>query len=260
MYIDKWRVAIRNLKNSLFSYPNTAQSCFPDPITDDSVVYCIQGLVYESGKFPDGKFIHTSAIREVYTEDGKLFAKTKNSVYELRTPSEYFDCDIAANAAAKLESPDLAKITESHREVTKPLLDNFLTISQKLCDDDLSHIGDELPENTLVICYYGTDPFGNKIFYKNEGAVVPVLADLHTGIAIDSVGLAESLEKLDTWETLGRYYIDSEVMEFYDCDTENLVFCNLTDAPIYVIIYGSSAAMLCPPKTAKLASRKVKEK
>ena len=34
MYLDKWRVAIRNLKNSLFSYPNTAQSCFPDPITD----------------------------------------------------------------------------------------------------------------------------------------------------------------------------------------------------------------------------------
>lgn len=31
MYLDKWRVAIRNLKNSLFSYPNTAQSCFPDP-------------------------------------------------------------------------------------------------------------------------------------------------------------------------------------------------------------------------------------
>ena len=41
MYLDKWRVAIRNLKNSLFSYPNTAQSCFPDPITDDTVFYCV---------------------------------------------------------------------------------------------------------------------------------------------------------------------------------------------------------------------------
>ena len=57
MYLDKWRVAIRNLKNSLFSYPNTAQSCFPDPITDDTVFYCVQGLVYGSQKFPDGKFI-----------------------------------------------------------------------------------------------------------------------------------------------------------------------------------------------------------
>ena len=260
MYIDKWRVAIRNLKNSLFSYPNTAQSCFPDPITDDSVVYCIQGLVYESGKFPAGKFIHTSAIRKVYTEDGKLFAKTKNSVYELRTPSQYFDCDIAANAAAKLESPDLAKITEGHREKLKPQLDRLFTVAQGLCDDEGSDSTDEIPENTLLICYNGTDPFGNKVFFKNGGAVVPVLADLHTGIAIDSVGLAESLEKLESWETLGRYYVDSEVMEFYDCDTENLVFCNLTDAPIYVIIYGSSAAMLCPPETAKLASRKVKEK
>lgn len=60
MYLDKWRVAIRNLKNSLFSYPNTAQSCFPDPITDDTVFYCVQGLVYGSQKFPDGKFIRSS--------------------------------------------------------------------------------------------------------------------------------------------------------------------------------------------------------
>ena len=168
MYLDKWRVAIRNLKNSLFSYPNTAQSCFPDPITDDTVFYCVQGLVYGSQKFPDGKFIRSSPVTSVYSEDGKLFAKTINNVYELKTPSDYF--------------------------------------------------------------------------------------------VIDSVGLAESEEKLDLWDTLGRYYIDSELMEFYDCDTKNLIFCNLTNSPIYVTIYESSAAMLCMPNTAKIASRKVKEK
>lgn len=89
MYLDKWRVAIRNLKNSLFSYPNTAQSCFPDPITDDTVFYCVQGLVYGSQKFPDGKFIRSSPVTSVYSEDGKLFAKTINNVYELKTPSDY---------------------------------------------------------------------------------------------------------------------------------------------------------------------------
>ena len=68
MYLDKWRVAIRNLKNSLFSYPNTAQSCFPDPITDDTVFYCVQGLVYGSQKFPDGKFIRSSPVTSVYSE------------------------------------------------------------------------------------------------------------------------------------------------------------------------------------------------
>ena len=72
--------------------------------------------------------------------------------------------------------------------------------------------------------------------------------------------LEESKEKLDLWDTLGRYYIDSELMEFYDCDTKNLIFCNLTNSPIYVTIYESSAAMLCMPNTAKIASRKVKEK
>lgn len=143
MYLDKWRVAIRNLKNSLFSYPNTAQSCFPDPITDDTVFYCVQGLVYGSQKFPDGKFIRSSPVTSVYSEDGKLFAKTINNIYELKTPSDY---------------------------------------------------------------------------------------------------------------------IDSELMEFYDCDTKNLIFCNLTNSPIYVTIYESSAAMLCMPNTAKIASRKVKEK
>ena len=81
MYLDKWRVAIRNLKNSLFSYPNTAQSCFPDPITDDTVFYCVQGLVYGSQKFPDGKFIRSSPVTSVYSEDGKLFAKTINNIY-----------------------------------------------------------------------------------------------------------------------------------------------------------------------------------
>lgn len=79
------------------------------------------------------------------------------------------------------------------------------------------------------------------------------------GLVIDSVGLAESEEKLDLWDTLGRYYIDSELMEFYDCDTKNLIFCNLTNS-LYVTIYESSAAMLCMPNTAKIASRKVKEK
>ena len=106
MYLDKWRVAIRNLKNSLFSYPNTAQSCFPDPITDDTVFYCVQGLVYGSQKFPDGKFIRSSPVTSVYSEDGKLFAKTINNVYELKTPSDYFDCDIAENAAQKTGSSE----------------------------------------------------------------------------------------------------------------------------------------------------------
>lgn len=98
------------------------------------------------------------------------------------------------------------------------------------------------------------------MFYKNEDMVVPVFAEVTVGLIIDSVGLAESEEKLDLWDTLGRYYIDSELMEFYDCDTKNLIFCNLTNSPIYVTIYESSAAMLCMPNTAKIASRKVKEK
>ena len=229
MYLDKWRVAIRNLKNSLFSYPNTAQSCFPDPITDDTVFYCVQGLVYGSQKFPDGKFIRSSPVTSVYSEDGKLFAKTINNVYE-------------------------------QREKLMTQLDKFFTICQRLCDNEQADVANELPEDTLVICYYGTDPHGNKMFYKNEDKVVPVFAYVTVGLVIDSVGLAESEEKLDLWDTLGRYYIDSELMEFYDCDTKNLIFCNLTNSPIYVTIYESSAAMLCMPNTAKIASRKVKEK
>ena len=114
MYLDKWRVAIRNLKNSLFSYPNTAQSCFPDPITDDTVFYCVQGLVYGSQKFPDGKFIRSSPVTSVYSEDGKLFAKTINNIYELKTPSDYFDCDIAENAAQKTGSSELAETAKMH--------------------------------------------------------------------------------------------------------------------------------------------------
>lgn len=84
MYLDKWRVAIRNLKNSLFSYPNTAQSCFPDPITDDTVFYCVQGLVYGSQKFPDGKFIRSSPVTSVYSEDGKLLPKQQTTFMSLK--------------------------------------------------------------------------------------------------------------------------------------------------------------------------------
>lgn len=260
MYLDKWRVAIRNLKNSLFSYPNTAQSCFPDPITDDTVFYCVQGLVYGSQKFPDGKFIRSSPVTSVYSEDGKLFAKTINNVYELKTPSDYFDCDIAENAAQKTGSSELAETAKMQREKLRAQLDKFFTICQRLCDNEQADVANELPEDTLVICYYGTDPHGNKMFYKNEDMVVPVFAYVTVGLVIDSVGLAESEEKLDLWDTLGRYYIDSELMEFYDCDTKNLIICNLTNSPIYVTIYESSAAMLCMPNTAKIASRKVKEK
>lgn len=260
MYLDKWRVAIRNLKNSLFSYPNTAQSCFPDPITDDTVFYCVQGLVYGSQKFPDGKFIRSSSVTSVYSEDGKLFAKTINNVYELKTPSDYFDCDIAENAAQKTGSNELAETAKMQREKLTAQLDKFFTICQRLCDNKQADVANELPEDTLVICYYGTDPHGNKMFYKKEDMVVPVFAYVTVGLVIDSVGLAESEEKLDLWDTLGRYYIDSELMEFYDCDTKNLIFCNLTNSPIYVTIYESSAAMLCMPNTAKIASKKVKEK
>ena len=146
------------------------------------------------------------------------------------------------------------------REKLMAQLDKFFTICQRLCDNEQADVANELPEDTLVICYYGTDPHGNKMFYKNEDMVVPVFADVTVGLVIDSVGLAESEEKLDLWDTLGRYYIDSELMEFYDCDTKNLIFCNLTNSPIYVTIYESSAAMLCMPNTAKIASRKVKEK
>lgn len=146
------------------------------------------------------------------------------------------------------------------REKLMAQLDKFFTICQRLCDNEQADVANELPEDTLVICYYGTDPHGNKMFYKNEDMVVPVFAYVTVGLIIDSVGLAESKEKLDLWDTLGRYYIDSELMEFYDCDTKNLIFCNLTNAPIYVTIYESSAAMLCMPNTAKIASRKVKEK
>lgn len=238
MYLDKWRVAIRNLKNSLFSYPNTAQSCFPDPITDDTVFYCVQGLVYGSQKFPDGKFIRSSPVTSVYSEDGKLFAKTINNVYELKTPSDYFDCDIAENAAQKTGSSELAETAKMQREKLRAQLDKFFTICQRLCDNEQADVANELPEDM----------------------VVPVFAYVTVGLVIDSVGLAESEEKLDLWDTLGRYYIDSELMEFYDCDTKNLIFCNLTNSPIYVTIYESSAAMLCMPNTAKIASRKVKEK
>ena len=132
MYLDKWRVAIRNLKNSLFSYPNTAQSCFPDPITDDTVFYCVQGLVYGSQKFPDGKFIRSSPVTSVYSEDGKLFAKTINNVYELKTPSDYFDCDIAENAAQKTGSSELAETAKMQREKLMAQLDKFFTICQRL--------------------------------------------------------------------------------------------------------------------------------
>lgn len=125
MYLDKWRVAIRNLKNSLFSYPNTAQSCFPDPITDDTVFYCVQGLVYGSQKFPDGKFIRSSPVTSVYSEDGKLFAKTINNVYELKTPSDYFDCDIAENAAQKQEAVSLLKQLKCREKSSRHSLINF---------------------------------------------------------------------------------------------------------------------------------------
>lgn len=175
MYLDKWRVAIRNLKNSLFSYPNTAQSCFPDPITDDTVFYCVQGLVYGSQKFPDGKFIRSSPVTSVYSEDGKLFAKTINNIYELKTPSDYFDCDIAENAAQKTGSGELAETAKMQREKLTAQLDKFFTICQRLCDNEQADVANELPEDTLVICYYGTDPHGNKMFYKNEDMVVPVL-------------------------------------------------------------------------------------
>ena len=153
----------------------------------------------------------------------------------------------------------LAETAKMQREKLMAQLDKFFTICQRLCDNEQADVANELPEDTLVICYYGTDPHGNKMFYKNEDMVVPVFADVTVGLVIDSVGLAESEEKLDLWDTLGRYYIDSELMEFYDCDTKNLIFCNLTNSPIYVTIYESSAAMLCMPNTAKIASRKVKE-
>ena len=257
MYLDKWRVAIRNLKNTLFSYPCDAPSCFPDPITDESVIYCIQGFVYESGKFSDGKFIHTSAVKEIYKEDGRLFARTRNNCYELKNASPYFDFDIAANAAAKLESHDLAQFAEENRAAFRSQFERFREIAHGISEG--SSDAAELPESTLIICYNGTDPNGNKVFFKNDVGIVPVFHDVHSGVKVDSVGLAESEEKLEMWETLGRYYVDSEVMEFYDCDTENLLFYNMTDKPIYIIIYGSSAAMLCPPETAKLASRKSKK-
>ena len=260
MYLDKWRVAIRNLKNSLFHIQTRFKAVF---LTLSRTTQCFTAfkVLYMAVKKIPRRKIHTQFSCDLgILEDGKLFAKTINNVYELKTPSDYFDCDIAENAAHKTGSSELAETAKMQREKLMAQLDKFFTICQRLCDNEQADVANELPEDTLVICYYGTDPHGNKMFYKNEDMVVPVFAEVTVGLVIDSVGLAESEEKLDLWDTLGRYYIDSELMEFYDCDTKNLIFCNLTNAPIYVTIYESSAAMLCMPNTAKIASRKVKEK
>lgn len=125
MYLDKWRVAIRNLKNSLFSYPNTAQSCFPDPITDDTVFYCVQGLVYGSQKFPDGKFIRSSPVTSVYSEDGKLFAKTINNIYELKTPSDYLTAISLKMPHKKQEAVSLLKQLKCREKSSRHSLINF---------------------------------------------------------------------------------------------------------------------------------------
>lgn len=76
-------------------------------------------------KFPDGKFIRSSPVTSVYSEDGKLFAKTINNVYELKTPSDYFDCDIAENAAQKTGSSELAETAKMQREKFMAQLDKF---------------------------------------------------------------------------------------------------------------------------------------
>ena len=64
------------------------------------------------------------------------------------------------------------------REKLTAQLDKFFTICQRLCDNEQADVANELPEDTLVICYYGTDPHGNKMFYKKEDMVVPVFAYL----------------------------------------------------------------------------------
>ena len=125
MYLDKWRVAIRNLKNSLFSYPNTAQSCFPDPITDDTVFYCVQGLVYGSQKFPDGKFIRSSPVTSVYSEDGKLFAKTINNVYELKTQAIILTAILLKMPHKKQEAVSLLKQLKCREKSSWHSLINF---------------------------------------------------------------------------------------------------------------------------------------
>lgn len=64
-------------------------------------------------------------VTSVYSEDGKLFAKTINNVYELKTPSDYFDCDIAENAAQRTGSSELAETAKCREKSSWHSLINF---------------------------------------------------------------------------------------------------------------------------------------
>ena len=46
----------------------------------------VLGYVYddEKGRFLDGTYIRTSAIKREYEQDGKKYIETRNSTYELR--------------------------------------------------------------------------------------------------------------------------------------------------------------------------------
>lgn len=50
----------------------------------------INGDVYGNPRFEDGDHISTSRVQHLHERDGKLFAHTLNSIYELGTPQADF--------------------------------------------------------------------------------------------------------------------------------------------------------------------------
>lgn len=179
-----------------------------------SEAYKASGYVYDNPKFHDGDHIHTSKIKSLEFKDGRLFAHTLNSVYELknicvyadketlRSMLRFFDLDdkweylyeesqkhfakTNNSLSAKADTPESKLLVEYGRY--------FSTNSKTKNEEHLSRLSDmasEIPDNTLMLAAgsdYSIVEYG---IYKNfDGRLVTVDTELHMGMFQDSVLLS----------------------------------------------------------------------
>lgn len=177
-------------------------------------VYAVSGLVYDSPKFKDGKHIHTSRIKDLEFKDGKLYAHTLNSVYELKNIYAYADRELLR---AMLEFYNLVNIWDYlYEEMQKNIAEKYDFLSGKATtpeskllveygryfspynvDEDkrqlslLSDMAAEIPDNTLMIAADSDYNIMEYAVYKNFNSELVIVSPMiHQGMLQDSVLLS----------------------------------------------------------------------
>lgn len=211
-----------------------------------SEAYTASGYVYDNPKFNDGDHIHTSEIKSLEFKDGRLFAHTLNSVYELknfcvyadnetlRSMLKFFDLDdkweylyeesqkyfakTNDSLSAKADTPESKLLVEYGRYFYP---NNDIENEERL--SRLSDMACEIPDNTLMIAAgsdYDIIEYG---IYKNfDGRLVTVYTELHSGWFQDSVLLSAFCGNSFMRKFFARYEDGSDADKSFDDESTTL--------------------------------------